>query len=262
MVLWQPGFDPQSLGGLASTRTYPLRSSFRPTYNMAVNLVRQLGRHTAREVLETSFAQFQADRAVVGLARQLRKNEEGLAGYSEAMTCHLGDFTEYATIRRTLSDREKQVARDETSSRRAEVARAIERLRPGDVIRLPGGRRVYPGRRRDRDRRAPSVREHPSRCPDRGSSGQKVRRSRLHRATRTLRAAFRAQGLQTPGCSVTTAARHPSCGKWRHRAATSARPRVGTTPRSLRCEPSCGRIPVTAARTARSTPGGPSGGID
>ena len=108
VVLWQPGFDPQSLGGLASTRTYPLRSSFRPTYNMAVNLVRQLGRHTAREVLETSFAQFQADRAVVGLARQLRKNEEGLAGYSEAMTCHLGDFTEYAAIRRTLSDREKQ----------------------------------------------------------------------------------------------------------------------------------------------------------
>ena len=76
MVLWQPAFDPQALAGLASTRTYPLRSSFRPTYNMAVNLVRQMGRHTAREVLETSFAQFQADRAVVGLARQLRKNEE------------------------------------------------------------------------------------------------------------------------------------------------------------------------------------------
>jgi ATP-dependent RNA helicase HelY len=62
VVLWQPGFDPQALAGLASTRTYPLRSSFSPTYNMAVNLVRQMGRHTAREVLETSFAQFQAAR--------------------------------------------------------------------------------------------------------------------------------------------------------------------------------------------------------
>ena len=141
VVLWQPGFDPQALAGLASTRTYPLRSSFRPTYNMAVNLVRQMGRHTAREVLETSFAQFQADRAVVGLARQLRKNEEALAGYAESMSCHLGDFVEYASIRRALSDREKQLAREDTAGRRAEVAAALERLELGDVVRLPGGGR-------------------------------------------------------------------------------------------------------------------------
>ena len=56
------------------------RSSFRPSYNMAVNLVAQLGHHTAREVLETSFAQFQADRAVVGLATQLRRQEEAAEG--------------------------------------------------------------------------------------------------------------------------------------------------------------------------------------
>ncbi len=35
---------PAALAGLASTRTYPLRSSFRPSYNMAVNLVGQVGR--------------------------------------------------------------------------------------------------------------------------------------------------------------------------------------------------------------------------
>src|SRR5205807_8367706 len=44
VVLWQPGFDPQAVAGLASTRTYPLRSSFRPSYNMAVNLVGMVGR--------------------------------------------------------------------------------------------------------------------------------------------------------------------------------------------------------------------------
>jgi len=44
VVLWQPGLDPTAVAGLASTRTYPLRSSFRPSYNMAVNLVRQVGR--------------------------------------------------------------------------------------------------------------------------------------------------------------------------------------------------------------------------
>ena len=84
VVLWEPGMDPKEVAGLASTRTYPLRSSFRPSYNMAVNLVHQFGRDRARELLESSFAQFQADKAVVGLARQLRKSEDALDGYAEA----------------------------------------------------------------------------------------------------------------------------------------------------------------------------------
>ncbi len=84
VVLWQQGLDPKAVAGLASTRTYPLKSSFRPSYNMAVNLVHQFGRERARELLESSFAQFQADKAVVGLARQLRKSEDALDGYAEA----------------------------------------------------------------------------------------------------------------------------------------------------------------------------------
>jgi ATP-dependent RNA helicase HelY len=111
VVLWQPGLDPRSLAGLASTRTYPLRSSFQPSYNMAVNLVARMGRHAAREVLETSFAQFQADRAVVGLATELRRVEEARDGYRQAMACHLGDFVEYAELRESLSRREKDTSR-------------------------------------------------------------------------------------------------------------------------------------------------------
>ncbi|WP_283136797.1 DEAD/DEAH box helicase [Rhizohabitans arisaemae] len=142
VVIWQPGVDPLSVAGLASTRTYPLRSSFRPSYNMAVNLVGQVGRERARRLLEASFAQFQADRAVVGLARQVRRSREGLEGYREAMTCHLGDFPEYAALRRALSDRESELSRQRGAARRAEALRSLERLRPGDVIRVPGGRRA------------------------------------------------------------------------------------------------------------------------
>ncbi len=142
VVQWSRGMDPTAVGGLASTRTYPLRSSFRPTYNMAVNLVAQVGREVAREVLETSFAQFQADRAVVGLATQLRKNEEGLAGYAEAMHCDYGDFRAYARIRRELADAEKDGRKARAASRRAEAAVSMERLRVGDVIRIPAGRRA------------------------------------------------------------------------------------------------------------------------
>ncbi|HEX3706831.1 MAG TPA: DEAD/DEAH box helicase [Mycobacteriales bacterium] len=141
VVLWSSGFDPRHVASLASTRTYPLRSSFRPSYNMAVNLVGRLGRGTARELLECSFAQFQADRSVVGLTRQIRGNLEALDGYRESMTCHLGDFVEYSGLRRSLSDREAELARGRSAARRAAAADSLESLRAGDVIRLPGARR-------------------------------------------------------------------------------------------------------------------------
>ena len=142
VVLWQPGLDPDAVAGLASTRTYPLTSSFRPTYTMAVNLVDQVGRARAREILETSFAQFQADRAVVGLARQARRQEEALAGYAEAMRCHLGDFTEYATLRRRIADREADLSRRSSRDHRAAALASLERLRRGDVVRVRTGRRA------------------------------------------------------------------------------------------------------------------------
>ena len=140
VVLWNRNLDPESVAGLASTRTYPLHSSFRPTYNMAVNLVGQVGRETAREILETSFAQFQADRAVVGFVRTVRRNEEALEGYAESMACHLGDFSEYAALRNEIATIEKDGARARSASQRAAAAIALEQLRIGDVIRIPHGR--------------------------------------------------------------------------------------------------------------------------
>jgi ATP-dependent RNA helicase HelY len=140
VVLYQPGMNPREVAGLASTRTYPLRSSFRPSYNMAVNLVHQFGRARSRELLEQSFAQFQADKAVVGLARQVHKAEEALDGYREAATCHLGDFMEYAALRRRISDLEKGAARERRQDRRGEAAASLGKLRPGDVIQVPAGK--------------------------------------------------------------------------------------------------------------------------
>jgi ATP-dependent RNA helicase HelY len=141
VVLWQNDLDPQAVAGLASTRTYPLRSSFRPTYNMAINLVSRVGRERARALLESSFAQFQADRGVVGLARQIAKNDEAMQGYLDAMQCHLGDFQEYAGYRRSIKDREQHLSRAGGASRKAEVAASLEQLKRGDVIAIPMGRR-------------------------------------------------------------------------------------------------------------------------
>jgi ATP-dependent RNA helicase HelY len=142
VVLWQPGLDPGAVAGLAGTRTYPLNSSFRPSYNMAVNLTGWAGRARASALLESSFAQFQADRGVVGLTRQIRKNHAALAELASSMTCSQGDFTEYISLRRALSEREGELSRTRSSARRAEAARSLTLLRPGDIIRVPGGRRA------------------------------------------------------------------------------------------------------------------------
>ncbi len=134
VICWQEGLDPQAIASLASRRSYPLNSSFRPTYNMAVNLIERFGRDRTREILESSFAQFQADRAVVDLARKVKQQEESLAGYERAMqdeTGASGDVAEYAAIRREISDLEKQGAKpgDQTARARERRQRELAELR-------------------------------------------------------------------------------------------------------------------------------------
>jgi ATP-dependent RNA helicase HelY len=138
VVLWQPGLDPVAVGGLAGTRTFPLSSSFRPTYNMAVNLVGQVGRARAARLLESSLAQFQADRGVVGLAQQEARLREQIAGL--AVACELGDIYGYDEIRRELGELERDESRQRSAARQAAAAASLEKLRPGDIIDVPGGR--------------------------------------------------------------------------------------------------------------------------
>ncbi|GAA1854282.1 DEAD/DEAH box helicase [Asanoa iriomotensis] len=142
VVVWSPEVDPRHVAGLASTRTFPLRSSFRPSYNMAVNLVGTVGAERSRALLEASFAQFQADRSVVGLAKQVQRNEETIAQYADEVTCSHGDFDEYFDLRMQIGERERALARQGQTQRRAQAVSSLERLRIGDVIRVPSGRRA------------------------------------------------------------------------------------------------------------------------
>ena len=111
VVMWSPTVDSATAAGLAATRTYPLRSSFSPTYNMSINLLERYGRDRARNSLKSSFAQFQADRAVVGLDRQIRKNADAISEYQTDTLCHLGNFSEYAKLRREIKQAEVLISK-------------------------------------------------------------------------------------------------------------------------------------------------------
>jgi len=145
VVAWHEGLDPRMVAGLASTRTYPLRSSFRPSYNMAINLVATTGRTRATALLESSFAQYQADSSVVEIAAEIRRNDEALDGYKAAMTCHLGDFSQYASLREMLRNVERDGDRQQRAERRDNADRSIRALQRGDVVKVARGRRAGPG---------------------------------------------------------------------------------------------------------------------
>jgi ATP-dependent RNA helicase HelY len=138
VVLFQRDLDFKTVAGLVGTRSYPLRSSFAPSYNMAVNLLRQHDVHQAETLLGASFAQFQADRETAHLGKRLVEVEEGLKGYAPHLVCDRGDWDEYWSFRRELSRREKRRKRD--ARRFADAARrdGILSLQPGDVLSLPG----------------------------------------------------------------------------------------------------------------------------
>ena len=63
VVLWSPETTFAEVARVALAPPPDLRSSFRPTYNLAVNLVGRFDRPTAVEVLRRSFAQWQAPTA-------------------------------------------------------------------------------------------------------------------------------------------------------------------------------------------------------
>ena len=83
VVVYQRQVPFERVATLASTRTYNLTSSFRPSYNMAVNLVRNYTPEQAHHLLNSSFAQFLADRGVVALERHAPAGPGGDRGLSQ-----------------------------------------------------------------------------------------------------------------------------------------------------------------------------------
>jgi ATP-dependent RNA helicase HelY len=133
----------EQVASLAGARTYTLTSSFRPTYNMATNLVRRCTPQEAHHLLNLSFAQYRADADIVRLESYLERSRRDLTAALRDATCELGDVAGY---RRLIEGQDvRRHNRDEPRTRPAEVVTAMVALKPGDVLELqsrkPGGAR-------------------------------------------------------------------------------------------------------------------------
>ena len=139
VVLWSPFVPFDQIAALASSRAFHLNSVFRPTYNMAANLVRSYTSERAHHLLNLSFAQYQADRDVVKIEARLERRQEHLADLLDRARSPFGDIDEYR--RRQRAD---DVPRPGVIVRDDPISLALMKLRPGDIVYVEKGR--YAGR--------------------------------------------------------------------------------------------------------------------
>lgn len=143
IVLWNPFTTFDQVAGLAASRWFHLNSAFRPTYNMAANLVRTYSSEQAHHLLNLSFAQYQADGDVVRMESRLGRRQLQLQELLAEATSPYGD----------IDDFRRRVQHDDANNGRANphiangddpIDLAIMKLRPGDVVYVHKGK--YAGR--------------------------------------------------------------------------------------------------------------------
>ena len=232
---------------------------------MAVNLVPQVGRETAREILETSFAQFQADRAVVGMARHGAPQRGGPGGLRRGDDLPPGRLPGYAAIRNAIRDLEKEASKARARPAAAPRPRSAWRScasatssasRPAAAPATPSSSRPQP-RRQGRGGRAD--RPHRGRAGAPADPGRRADPGRAGHARAACPKAFNARNAKSRRDLAATAAGR-RCRTSRRPAGARRPTRAARTSGSPSCAARCGRTPATSAPTARTTPGGPSGG--
>jgi len=114
IVPWSPFTRFDQVAGLAASRSFRLRSAFRPTYNMTVNLLQRHDPEATRALLARSFAQYQTDAAVVRLESRLARERARLAELEAQVS--------------------EQRAEAEGDDEPHDVTEAVTRLRPGDIV--------------------------------------------------------------------------------------------------------------------------------
>lgn len=143
VVLHRGVVTAEEVAMLATRHSYPLRSAFFPGYNMVVNLLARASVKQATSILESSFAQFQSDDAVVALASKLKKAEHKLAQAEALLECEAGDVREYFRLREDLAKAQKKLANSSRQGDAEQSSKSLRRIRVGQVIRYRKGRRWF-----------------------------------------------------------------------------------------------------------------------
>ena len=109
LTLWNPFVTFEQVAALVSSRSFVLNSAFRPTYNMAANLIRTTRKVQARHLLNLSFAQFQSGKDIVEIQARIQRRSKELVRLQDQAFSTYGDIEEYragSTARKPLQNSE------------------------------------------------------------------------------------------------------------------------------------------------------------
>jgi ATP-dependent RNA helicase HelY len=121
LVVWNPFVTFEQVATLVASRSFVLNSAFRPTYNMAANLIRSTSQVQARHLLNLSFAQFQSGKDVVEIQARIQRRSKERDRLMLQAESPFGDIEEYRL-------------RKSTKAQPSEIDQSLSELRPGDVI--------------------------------------------------------------------------------------------------------------------------------
>ena len=121
LVVWNPFVTFEQVATLVASRSFVLNSAFRPTYNMAANLIRSTSQVQARHLLNLSFAQFQSGKDVVEIQARIQRRSKERDRLMLQAESPFGDLEEYRL-------------RKSSKAQPSEIDQSLSELRPGDVI--------------------------------------------------------------------------------------------------------------------------------
>ena len=98
IALWNPFLPFDQVAALVGSKSFVLNSAFRPTYNMAANLIKSTSQVQARHLLNLSFAQFQANRDVVEIQARIQRRSKEFDRLMVQAESSYGNISEYKAL--------------------------------------------------------------------------------------------------------------------------------------------------------------------
>lgn len=125
--------DVWALADLGSGRVDPLLSAFQPSYNTVVNLLAERSYSEARELMGTSFAQYQRNADLGELEAKSQRVRRRLSTEEQQLNCERGDIVEYLRLRAQAGRAAKSARKAAKRVYRRRIANSFEHAKTGTL---------------------------------------------------------------------------------------------------------------------------------
>ena len=115
----------ERVAAVAAQGSHPLKSSFQPSYNMAVNLVATYDQKTAEDLLSSSFAQFRREQRREDIESRVRQRKRDVEDFRARAECDRGSLWDYLSS-----------AGGRATDHLAKMSAFVRGTRSGDVLRM------------------------------------------------------------------------------------------------------------------------------